>query len=521
MELLCTLLLAPLVTSVLAFAVRFSGLSDRKTITTGIHLVGVFAMLCLALLSVIEVLNHGSLTNLHGWLHVDSLGAIFIALIGIVGFLTGLYSVGYMLHELKSHEIDEDMLCSYYGIFNFFLFTMLLAAMANNIIMMWVAIEATTLGSAFLVGFYNQRSSLEAGWKYIAICTVGVAFGLYGVILIYSNALDVVPQPSDAVFWTSLLGKAQLLDPTLVKLAFVFVLIGFGTKAGLFPMHAWLPDAHSEAPSPTSALLSAVLLNCAMLVIIRFYILTGKAVGSQFPQTLLLVFGFLSIAVSAFSIIVQRNIKRLLAYSSVENMGIIALSIGIGGPLGILAALLHTINHSLAKALLFCGSGNVLLKYGSPDMDVAKGLMKVAPISGFMIGAGALALAGVPPFNLFTSEFLMVTAGIELGHGWLIAGCLLLLTIVLAGVVRMAAGVLFGPKPTEVPQGEPSVLTLIPMAIFLILMLVMGIRIPTPVGQLLDRATAIVLAVPSLAVSQNAQTVSVSSPHLPDDDTTH
>jgi hydrogenase-4 component F len=486
------LLFTPLATAVLAFCSRWLG-AAAKPLSTTVHLLGTALLLVLSLLVVGEVMQVGSVSAFSGWLHVDALGAIFLALVGVIGFLTGLYSIGYMNHEVAEGEVDAPRLAGYYGIFNLFLFTMLLAVTANNIIMMWVAIEATTLGSAFLVGFYGQRSSLEAAWKYIIICTVGVGFGLYGVVLVYSNAASVLGDHGGAVFWTVLFNHARALDPTLMRLAFVFVMIGFGTKAGFFPMHAWLPDAHSEAPSPVSALLSAVLLNCALLVIIRFYMIVSRTIGPTFPQTLLMVFGLMSVLVAAFFILSQRHMKRLLAYSSVENMGLIALGLGLGGPLGVLAALLHTVNHSLAKALLFCGSGNVLLKYGTVDMDAVKGLLRVAPLTAILFGAGALALAGIPPFNIFFSEFLLVTAGIKVGYGWLMLICLLLLTIVLAGLVRMVAGSVFGPQPDLVQKGELGVMTLLPMVVLLGLMLVMGVCIPRPVTQLLQSATHIVL----------------------------
>ena len=229
-------------------------------------------------------------------------------------------------------SLPNHRLSFYYGLFSLFLFTMLLVVTSNNIIMMWVAVEATTLGSAFLVGIYGQRSSLEAAWKYVIICTVGVAFGLYGTILVYSDAVNFLQEPGAAVLWTEIVQNAKALDPTLLKLAFVFVLIGFGTKAGIFPMHAWLPDAHSEAPSPVSALLSAVLLNCALLVVIRFSIILNQGIGPDFTQNIFLVFGALSVAASALFMFVQRDIKRLLAYSSVENIGLIVLGFGIGRP---------------------------------------------------------------------------------------------------------------------------------------------------------------------------------------------
>jgi hydrogenase-4 component F len=492
-EWLPIVLFTPLVASLLAFAARWTG-AGARTLSTLVHVLGIALTLVFSLLVVNDVMLHGPVSALNGWLHVDALGAVFLALVGVVGLLTGVYSIGYMNHELHEGEIDSPMLAVYFGLFNLFMFTMLLAVTANNIIMMWVAVEATTLGSAFLVGFYGQRSSLEAAWKYIIICSVGVGFGLFGSVLVYSNAASVMGSHGGAAFWTVLLGHAHSLDPTLMRLAFVFVLIGFGTKAGFFPMHAWLPDAHSEAPSPVSALLSAVLLNCALLVILRFYIIVSHCIGPTFPQTLLMVFGVMSVGVAALFIISQRHIKRLLAYSSVENMGLIALGLGLGGPLGVLAALLHTVNHSLAKALLFCGSGNILLKYGTVDMGAVKGLLRAAPVTAILFGAGALALGGIPPFNVFVSEFLIVTAGIRAGYGWLMLVGLLLLTIVLAGLVRMVAGVLFGPEPEEVPRGELGVLTLLPMGVLLLLMLVMGVSVPRPVVQLLQNATQIVLS---------------------------
>ncbi|WP_410013866.1 hydrogenase 4 subunit F [Sodalis sp. C49] len=489
---LLILLVTPLAISLLAFACRFAGGAARGLVTA-LHTLGIIALLAEALWVVGQVMAQGALLAAHRWLYIDSLGALFLAILGIIGFITGLYSMGYMRHEVDTGEISVTTLCHYYGFFHLFLFTMLLVVSSNNLILMWAAVEATTLSSAFLVGLYGQRSSLEAAWKYIIICTVGVAFGLYGTILVYANAASVLPDPGQAIFWTEVLKHTSLLDPTLMHLAFVFVLIGFGTKTGLFPMHAWLPDAHSEAPSPTSALLSAVLLNCALLVILRYYIIISAAIGPVFPSRLLIVFGMLSVAVAAFFILVQRDIKRLLAYSSVENMGLIVVAIGIGGPLGVLAALLHTLNHSLTKTLLFCGSGNVLLKYGTRDMGAVKGMMRVAPFTAVMMAAGALALGGMPPFNIFLSEFMTVAAGLAGGHLILTLVLLLLLTVVLGGLVRMIAMTVFGDRPEATSKGELGWLTTLPMAVLLVLMLVMGTCIPRPVIGLLENAATIVL----------------------------
>ncbi|EHY2915514.1 hydrogenase 4 subunit F [Escherichia coli] len=509
------LLLTPLLFSLLCFACRKRGLSATCTVTV-LHSLGITLLLILALWVVQTAADAGEIFAAGLWLHIDGLGGLFLAILGVIGFLTGVYSIGYMRHEVAHGELSPVTLCDYYGFFHLFLFTMLLVVTSNNLIVMWAAIEATTLSSAFLVGIYGQRSSLEAAWKYIIICTVGVAFGLFGTVLVYANAASVMPQAEMAIFWSEVLKQSSLLDPTLMLLAFVFVLIGFGTKTGLFPMHAWLPDAHSEAPSPVSALLSAVLLNCALLVLIRYYIIICQAIGSDFPNRLLLIFGMLSVAVAAFFILVQRDIKRLLAYSSVENMGLVAVALGIGGPLGIFAALLHTLNHSLAKTLLFCGSGNVLLKYGTRDLNVVCGMLKIMPFTAVLFGGGALALAGMPPFNIFLSEFMTVTAGLARNHLLIIvlllllltlvlAGLvrnhlliivllLLLLTLVLAGLVRMAARVLMAKPPQAVNRGDLGWLTTSPMVILLVMMLAMGTHIPQPVIRILAGASTIVLS---------------------------
>ena len=459
-----------------------------------LHSLGITLLLILALWVVQTAADAGEIFAAGLWLHIDGLGGLFLAILGVIGFLTGIYSIGYMRHEVAHGELSPVTLCDYYGFFHLFLFTMLLVVTSNNLIVMWAAIEATTLSSAFLVGIYGQRSSLEAAWKYIIICTVGVAFGLFGTVLVYANVASVMPQAEMAIFWSEVLKQSSLLDPTLMLLAFVFVLIGFGTKTGLFPMHAWLPDAHSEAPSPVSALLSAVLLNCALLVLIQLlhHYLPGHR--QRFPQPVVAHLRHVVGCRGGIFILVQRDIKRLLAYSSVENMGLVAVALGIGGPLGIFAALLHTLNHSLAKTLLFCGSGNVLLKYGTRDLNVVCGMLKIMPFTAVLFGGGALALAGMPPFNIFLSEFMTITAGLARNHLLIIVLLLLLLTLVLAGLVRMAARVLMAKPPQAVNRGDLGWLTTSPMVILLVMMLAMGTHIPQPVIRILAGASTIVLS---------------------------
>jgi hydrogenase-4 component F len=485
-------LLIPLILSLVAFTSRWlKGLT--RLVAEATHLVSITTVLVFSLLTARDVIVLGPVFAWNQWLHVDALGAVFLLIIGVVGFLAGVYSIGYTRHDLETGEFDLTRLSAYYGLFSLFLFTMLLVVTANNIIMMWVAVEATTLGSAFLVGIYGHRSSLEAAWKYVIICTVGVAFGLYGTILIYSDAVNVMQTPGTAVLWTEIVKVAQDFDPVLVKMAFIFVLVGFGTKAGLFPMHAWLPDAHSEAPSPISAMLSAVLLNCALLVIIRFSTIANLVVGLSFIQTLFTIFGILSVAAAAFFMFVQRDIKRLLAYSSTENIGLIVLAFGLGGPFGIFAGLLHAINHSIVKALMFCNSGNILIKYRSRNLDQVTGMLQTIPATGLLMILGALALVGTPPFNIFLSKFYIVSTGLVTGHIWLMILLLLLLTIVFASFFKVIASAVFGEKPEGMVKGEFNWLTLAPGAVLVILMLVLGLYIPTQLSNLLNSAVDVVL----------------------------
>jgi len=490
-NLLLLVLAGPLVAAGLIFLLPTRGAALR--LVEAVHLASIAGVLVLAGLVFKAVLVGGPVSAAGQWLYVDSLGAIFLMLIGIVGFLTGLYSLTYVRHDLHKGTVDDQKAKIYYGFFNLFLSTMLLAATSNNIVMMWVAVEATTLGSAFLVGLYGQKSSLEAAWKYVIICTVGVAFGLYGTVLTYANGSEVLGNSDSAILWTSLVANAAKLDPIVVKLSFVFVLIGFGTKAGLFPMHAWLPDAHSEAPSPVSALLSGVLLKCALLIIIRYYAITVRAIGPDFPQLLLMMLGALSIGVAAMLFYVQQDLKRKLAYSSVEHIGLMALGLGIGGPLGVGATLLHAVNHSFAKALLFCGSGNVLMKYGTRDLGSVKGMLRVAPVSGLLLIAGALALAGFPPFNIFVSEFMVFAAGFKAGYLWLMIICALFFTVTIGGLIQIVSGSVLGKSPETMAKGDVGVGALVPMVILFGLVLTMGVAIPQPVSTLLESASAIVL----------------------------
>ncbi len=485
------LLVIPLIAAAAALLARFVGRLARAALET-IHLLSVTAVLVLVLIIAWQVLEQGEVAAWHGWLRVDAMGALFVIIVGLLSFLAGIYSIGYTRHELETGELDLTRLTTYYALFHFFFFTMLLAVTSNNIIIMWVAIEATTLSSAFLVGMYGTRPALEAAWKYVVICTVGVAFGLYGTILVYSDAVNVVSETGMASLWSEIVKNATLLDPTLLKLAFVFVLIGFGTKAGIFPMYSWLPDTYSEAPSPVSAMLSGVLVNCTLFVVIRFSIIVNVALGPEFTQLLFLVFGVLSLGTAVFFMLGQKDINRLLAYSSPENIGLILVALGLGGPLGALAGLLQLLNHSLVKTMMFFLSGNIMMKYRSRSMEVVKGLMQAAPVTSVFMLGGVFALVGVPPFNIFFSKFMIVSAGIATGHLWLMVACLLLLMLAFVALFRMLSSVVLGNKPDSVARGETGVTTLVPIVILMLLVLGLGVGMPGPLSTLLNGAAAVV-----------------------------
>jgi hydrogenase-4 component F len=491
-----SILLAVLLGIPLAATLLMALMPSKATgrgVFVAIHLASITAVLLLGLSLVFHVTSGASVFALGGWFHLDALGAVFVTLISVIAFATGLHAIGYIRGDVRTGKLDAPKVKLFYALFSLFMFTMLLAATSNNIIMTWIAIEATTLSTVFLVGIYRDKLSLEAAWKYVVVCTIGVAFGLYSTVLVYSNAVNVLDDPHQAVFWTSLLPHAAEFDPQLMRIAFVFAVVGFGTKAGIFPMHTWLPDAHSEAPSSVSALLSSVLLKCAVLVIIRYYALVMPSTGAAFPQTVLLVLGGLSIVVSAFAIYAQHDLKRKLAYHSVENIGIIIFCLGLGGPLGVIAALLHCVTHGFTKALLFCISGDLQHVYGTRDTAKITGILQIAPFTGVMFALGLFALSGLPPFAMFISETTMFIAGIQGGLVWLIVIVALALTVVMAAIFQLAIRGIFGAVPEGVKKERIPTTSLI--AEFALLLVVAGfiVALPGPVFNGVAEATEKVL----------------------------
>jgi hydrogenase-4 component F len=502
--LLILLLMAPAVTALACWPVP--RLRWLETVST----LGGAAMVAAAAAVVVRVMREGPLRGLGGILYVDALSALMIAVIAGVGWAAALVSVRYLRHDLAIGHVPQDEVGArwYYVGLHAFFWTMLATVSVDNLGLIWVGIEATTLASALLVGFYRTEAALEAAWKYLLLCTVGITIALFGVLLTYYAAHQSGgPATLD---WSRLAPRSGELDPAMMRLAFVFVLVGFGTKAGFAPLHTWLADAHSQAPSPVSAVLSGVLLSCALYGILRFYVVTVGAAGAAFPSRLLLAFGVLSVAVAVPFVVVQHDLKRLLAYSSVEHIGLIAVAIGIGGPIGVYAGLLHLVNHAATKALLFFLGGDIVQRFGTRRISAIRGAVQATPLLGWGLLLGTLAIAGAPPAGIFVSELAIASAGFA-GSRIDIAAVVvvvLLLGIAFAGLLAHALRLAYGaPSPAargdhptspggDLPLRWPSLLAVIPL---IALVLLFGIHVPAQVN-VLPRDVASALEPPSREV---------------------
>jgi len=335
-----------------------------------------------------------------------------------------------------------------------------------------------------LIPLHLSKASVEASWKYILLSSVGIALAFAGTVLAYVDFVTIVGRQDEALNWPVLVAAAPLLDPEVMRLAFVFVLVGYGTKAGLAPMHTWLPDAHAEAPAPLSAMMSGVLLAVALYAVIRWEAVANAALGAAFTDRFLLGLGLLSLGMAAFSLVRQHNYKRLLAYSSIEHTGLVCVGLGLG-PLGTFAAMLHLLNHTLAKSMLFFLSGRVLQRYRTTQIGKVAGLLQTMPATGGLFAAGLLALAGLPPFGIFISEFALLRAGFAAGRFWTMGLVLVLLTLAFVGVIAHLNRMLYGVPSSEVPRGEPSRWPLVPLTLCLAALVVLGLAIPPPLERLI------------------------------------
>jgi hydrogenase-4 component F len=435
--------------------------------------------------SDLEVYHQGAILSGNKLFYVDGFNVYLILLNAFVGMTTAIFSGPYMEHEVVIGRIDDQRMRLYYSMYQGFLFTMLMALSTNNLGILWVSVEGATLATVLLVSLYRTHESIEAGWKYFIICGVGISQALFGTILVYFAAVKIIPGSEDGLLWTVLQQHAARMDSGVMALAFVFLLVGYGTKIGLVPLHNWLPDAHSEGPTPMSAILSGLLLNIALYAVVRFKMLVDPALAHHLAGNLMMGFGMLSFSVAGLLLHRQYDVKRMFSYSSIEHMGLMTFAFGIGSPLATFGALLHMIVHSLTKSAIFITVGHATHVAGTQKMSEIHGLIRTQPFVGWGLLIGTCAIAGFPPFGVFTSEFLLFTATIK-NYPWLAPLLVLGLSIAFAGLFRNLQPMVFG----EPPAGQqPVVANMWPVFIHLALVLWLGISIPTVLAQWLDQTT--------------------------------
>jgi hydrogenase-4 component F len=423
---------------------------------------------------------------------VDAFNVYLVVLTTFVGLTTAIFSRPYMHHVCQTGRTSERGLRLYHAMYQAFMFTMLLALTTDNIGVLWVAVEGATLATVLLVSLYRTPEAVEAAWKYFILCGVGIALALFGTVLTYFAAQHVLTDPAAGLTWSILHGQAAGLEPAVMSLAFVFILVGYGTKIGLVPMHQWLPDAHSEGPTPMSAVLSGLLLNVALYAVIRFKMLVdGSLAGTHSAQLagyLLMGFGLLSFLVAALFLHRQRDIKRMFSYSSIEHMGLMTFAFGLGGPLATFGGLLHMLVHSLTKSAIFITVGHATHIAGTQRIDNIRGLMRTQPVVGWSLLIGVAAIAGFPPFGVFTSEFLLLTATMQ-AQPWLTVALLVGLAVAFAGLFRHVQPMVYGP----VPEGQrPVQVNIWPVVVHLGLVLWLGLSIPPFLVLWLNEATELI-----------------------------
>ena len=421
-----------------------------------------------------QIITHGPILGWQEQFFIDPLNVFLVALTAFVGFTTSVFSRPYMRVERDHGKMTPGRMRLYHSMYQLFSFTMLLALTTNNLGILWVAMEAATLTTVLLVSVYRTAASLEAAWKYFILCGVGIAQALFGTILLYLAADRVIGQGGGALLWTNLNAVRASLDPNILSLAFVFLILGYGTKVGLVPVHNWLPDAHAEGPTPISAVLSGLLLNVALYAVLRCKVLADGALHNHFAGNLMIGFGLLSVVAAAFFVSRQRDIKRMFAYSSIEHMGIMTFAFGLGGPIATFAGLLHMTVHSLVKSAIFFAAGHAAQQSGTQIMEQIRGLVRVNPTVGWGLMLGSLAILGMPPFGVFASEFLVLTSAMR-DLPWATPFLLLALAVAFAAIFARVQEMVFG-DTTVKPLSHPP--ALLPVFAHLGIALMLGLYIP-------------------------------------------
>src|ERR1035438_4885341 len=492
--LLTSLLLIPLVVALLCVVAR------QRILLEALNVSGfaIGLVLGVKLFRTVLAREGAAVMEWGEFLRADALSAWMVLLISAVSLATALYAVNYFRRDLAAGAVTAQRVREFYVLTPLFATGMLLVVLTNNLGVMWAAVEITALSSVLLVALYNHPTSLEAAWKYIMLGSVGLVLALFGTIFAYAAAASPAAGMALPSFnWSSLLAMAPQLDQKLVKLSFIFVLVGYGTKAGLAPMHTWLPDAHSEAPSPTSAMLSGVSLKIAIYALLRFHILTTACLGSDFSRNLLFGFGLFSMLLAGPFILLQRNLKRMLAYSSLEHVGLICVAVGMNSPLTVFGALLHMGYHALTKPVLFFAAGSIHQQFHTLDFRrLGSGLVHTMPVTALVLGLAAVAVSGLPPFGLFISELTVIAGGFTSHYVLVSVVMLMALIVVFCGVLNKLAGLLLGPSNGEHPRETISASNVAAMSVPLGTLLLFTAWLPGSLRQLMEQAASIIRGMP-------------------------
>lgn len=470
-----------------AIGILYFALLGHKISGHNVWFNGLALLLSLWLAFNVYDAESGTLLSASKYFLIDSFNIYLIVLTAFVGFTTAIFSLPYMAHEKKLGKLSDKRMRLYYSMYQGFMLAMYLVLITNNMGIMWVAMEGATLTTVLLVSLYRTPEAIEAAWKYFILCGVGIAMALFGTVLLYLSAIQF-SQADNALMWSVLFANADKLNPYIMEIAFVFMLVGYGTKVGLVPLHNWLPDAHSEGPTPMSAVLSGLLLNDALYAVVRSKMLVDGSTDSHIAGFLMMGFGLLSFLVAVFFLHRQKDIKRLFSYSSIEHMGMMTFAFGIGTPLATFAALLHMMLHSLTKSAIFVTVGHAAQIAGTQNMEKIRGLIKTQPQVGWGLLIGTLAIAGFPPFGVFTSEFLVLLATMH-SYPWLTLLLLLGIGTACAGLFRNIQPMVYG----ERPEGQQAIkANLWPVIIHLMLVLWLGLAIPDILSHWLTQATLLI-----------------------------
>jgi hydrogenase-4 component F len=465
---LLVLLIVPL-----AAAVALAFIGDRK-LAPEMNIAGSAATFLAGLVLALQVYQRGPFVAGGTFFFVDAFNVYLAVLTAFVSMTTAIFSRRYMRREREHGTVTHRQMRFYHAMFQLFIFAMLLCLLTNNVGVLWIAMELATLSTVLLVSLYRTPSAIEAAWKYFILCGVGIALALFGTVLLYFAAERVLGEGGEALLWTNLSQVSDQLEPRILSLAFVFLMVGYGTKVGLVPVHNWLPDAHSEGPTPISAVLSGLLLNIALYALVRCKVLVDGSTGTHHSGNIMMGFGILSVLVASFSILRQKDIKRMFAYSSIEHMGIATFAFGLGGPVATFGALLHMLVHSLTKSAIFFTVGHASQMHRTQEMDRIKGLIRGNPLVGWGLTLGVLAIVGMPPFGVFTSEFLILTATIK--DAPMMAPLLLLgLAVTFAALFRRVQSMVMGEVP---PYQKRLTVAHVPVVLHMALVLVLGLYMP-------------------------------------------